>query len=174
LSLALALGVTRSWHFLSLIAIIGTTAPATSGGYSREEKVVTQRDVSEWAVGWTWFAAVMMWLIGGFHAIAGLVAIIDDEFYVVTRDYIFQFDATAWGWIHLIAGVIVVLAGVYLLSGAVWARIIGVILAVVSILVNFAWLPWSPLWSIIMITANVFVIWALTVHGRDAETVRAA
>jgi len=135
---------------------------------------VTQRDVSEWAVGWTWFAAVMMWLIGGFHAIAGLVAIIDDEFYVVTRDYIFQFDATAWGWIHLIAGVIVVLAGVYLLSGAVWARIIGVILAVVSILVNFAWLPWSPLWSIIMITANVFVIWALTVHGRDAETVRAA
>ena len=120
---------------------------------------MTQRDVSEWAVGWTWFAAVMMWLIGGFHAIAGLVAIIDDEFYVVTRDYIFQFDATAWGWIHLIAGVIVVLAGVYLLSGAVWARIIGVILAVVSILVNFAWLPWSPLWSIIMITANVFVIW---------------
>jgi hypothetical protein len=66
----------------------------------------------------------------------------------------------------------VVLAGVYLLSGAVWARIIGVILAVVSILVNFAWLPWSPFWSIIMITANVFVIWALTVHGRDAETVR--
>jgi len=135
---------------------------------------VTQRDVSGWAVGWTWFAAVMMWLIGGFHAIAGLVGIVDDEFYVVTQDYVFQFDVTTWGWIHLIAGVIVFLAGVALLSGQVWARTVGVILAVVSILANFAWLPWYPFWSIIMITVNVFVIWALTVHGRDIDTVRAA
>lgn len=128
---------------------------------------MTQQEVSSAAVGWTVFAAVMMWLIGGFHAIAGLVALFEDEFYVLTPDYIFKFDVTTWGWIHLIAGIVVVLAGAALFSGAVWARTIGVILAVVSILANFAWLPWYPFWSIIMITVNVFVIWALTVHGRD-------
>lgn len=128
---------------------------------------MTQREVSGWAVGWTAYAAVMMWLLGGFHAIAGLIGIIEDEFYVVTPEYIFQFDATTWGWIHLIAGVIVIIAGAGLFTGAVWARTIGVILAVLSTLLNFAWLPWYPVWSIIMITANAFVIWALTVHGRD-------
>lgn len=133
---------------------------------------MTQQEVSGAAIGWTWFAAIMMWLIGGFHAIAGLVALINDEFYVVTRDYVFQFDVTAWGWIHLIAGVLVFVAGVYLLSGQVWARTIGVILALVSILVNFSWLPWYPFWSIIMITIGVFVIWALTVHGRDVVAAR--
>jgi hypothetical protein len=128
---------------------------------------MTGRDVSDWAVGWTWFAAVMMWLIGAGHAISGLSGIINSEFYVIGREYVFQFDTTTWGWIHLIAGVLVFAAGVYLLSGAVWARTIAVILAFLSILANFAWLPWYPFWSILMIAAGVFVIWALTVHGRD-------
>ena len=133
---------------------------------------MTQREVSGWAVGWTWFAAVMMWIIGAWHAIAGLVALVNDEFYVATREYIFQFDVTTWGWIHLIAGIVVFIGGIYLLSGQVWARTIGVILAIVSILANFAWLPWYPVWSILMIVAGVFVIWALTVHGRDIEATR--
>lgn len=128
---------------------------------------MTQREVSGWAVGWTFYAAMMMWLLGGFHAIAGLSAIIRDEFYVVTPEYIFQFDVTTWGWVHLIAGVVVILAGAGLFSGAVWARTVGVVLAVISALVNFAWLPWYPFWSVIMIVASVFVIWALTAHGRD-------
>ena len=80
---------------------------------------------------------------------------------------IFQFDVTTWGWVHLIGGILLIVAGVYLLSGKVWARIIGVIAAFISILVNFAWLPWYPIWSILMIAAGFFVIWALTVHGRD-------
>ena len=130
---------------------------------------MTQQEVSGWAVGWTWFAAVMMWIIGAWHAIAGLVGIVNDEFYVATPEYIFQFDVTTWGWIHLIAGIVVFIAGIYLLSGQVWARTIGVIMAIVSILLNFAWLPWYPFWSILMITAGGFVIWALTVHGRDIE-----
>ena len=133
---------------------------------------MTQREVSGWAVGWTWFAAVMMWIIGAWHAIAGLVALVNDEFYVATREYIFQFDVTTWGWIHLIAGIVVFIAGIYLLSGQVWARTIGVIMAIVSILANFAWLPWYPFWSILMIVAGGFVIWALTVHGRDIEATR--
>jgi hypothetical protein len=132
---------------------------------------VTQ-ETSGWAIGWTVYAAVMMIMIGFFHAIAGLVGLINDEFYALAGDYILKFDVTTWGWIHLIMGVLVVLAGFAVLSGAVWGRTIGVILAVVSTIANFAWLPWYPLWSLIMITANAFVIWALTAHGRDV-TMRA-
>jgi hypothetical protein len=128
---------------------------------------MTQREVSGWAIGWTSFAAIMMIMVGFFHAFAGLVGLLEDEFYVTTSEYVLQFDATTWGWIHLLFGILVALAGFALFSGAVWARTVGVILAAVSIAANFAWLPWYPLWSIIMITVGVFVIWALTVHGRD-------
>jgi hypothetical protein len=119
------------------------------------------------AVGFTLFAAIMMIMIGVFQGIAGVVALINDEFYVVGEEWVFQFDITTWGWVHLLVGVLIGLAGVALFSGAVWARTIGVILAGISAIVNFAWLPWYPIWGIIMITVNVFVIWALTVHGRD-------
>jgi hypothetical protein len=111
----------------------------------------------------------MMVVLGGFHAIAGLVAIIDDQFYVATREYIFQFDRSTWGWIHLILGIVVLLAGFSLFSGAVWARTVGVILAVISALAGFAWLPYYPIWGIIFIAIAVAVIWALTAHGRDME-----
>lgn len=122
---------------------------------------------SEAAVGWTWFAAIMMMLLGAFWFIAGLVAILEDEFFVVTPEYLFKFDVTTWGWIHLLLGVVVELAGFALLMGRVWARTIGVILAGISALVGFVWLPWYPIWGIIFITTALFVIWALTVHGRD-------
>jgi hypothetical protein len=127
------------------------------------------RRPSGWAVGWTTFAGIMMVVLGGFHAIAGLVAIIDDQFYVATREYIFQFDRSTWGWIHLILGIVVLLAGFSLFSGAVWARTVGVILAVISALAGFAWLPYYPIWGIIFIAIAVAVIWALTAHGRDME-----
>ena len=119
------------------------------------------------AVGWTMFAAFMMFLIGGFHAFAGLVAIIDDTFYAVTPKYVMQFDTTTWGWIHLLGGLVVVLAGFGLFSGAVWARTVGVIVAFISALVSFAWLPWYPIWGILIIAIDTTVIWALTAHGRD-------
>lgn len=133
---------------------------------------MTSREISGWAVGWTWFAAMMMWLLGAFHAIAGLSAVVNEEFYVATPKYIFQFNVVTWGWIHLIAGIIVFVAGIYLLSGQVWARTVGVIMAAFSIIANFAWMPYYPVWSIVMITMGGFVIWALTVHGRDIEVVR--
>jgi hypothetical protein len=119
------------------------------------------------AVGFTVFAATMMIMIGVFQAIAGIVALINDEFYVVTQEWVFQFDITTWGWVHLLLGIIIGLAGAALFSGAVWARTVGVIVATISAIVSFAWLPWYPVWAIIMITVDVFVIWALTVHGRD-------
>jgi hypothetical protein len=118
-------------------------------------------------VGWTFFAATMMMMIGTFHVIAGFVGILDDTFYVTTRNYVFQFDATAWGWIHLIIGIIVATSGAYLLTGAVLARVVGVIMAAVSAIAGFAWMPYYPIWGITVVALAVSVIWALTAHGRD-------
>jgi len=132
---------------------------------------MASREASGWAVGWMTFAAVWMGILGIFHAIAGLSGILEDELYVVTPNYLFQIDITTWGWIHLILGIVVFLAALSVLSGAVWARTVGVILAIGSTLATFAWLPYYPLWALLMIMANVFVIWALTVHGRDATAV---
>ena len=128
---------------------------------------MSQREPSGAAIGWTMFAAWVLILLGIWEAFAGLVAIIDDEFYVVTREYVVQFDATTWGWIKLIWGTIMVLAGFGLFSGAVWARTVGVIVALTSAVVNFMWLPWYPVWAIMIIAVDIAVIWALTAHGRD-------
>lgn len=119
------------------------------------------------AAGWTMFAGIMMMLIGFFHGLAGLSGIIQDDFYAVLPNYVLKFDVTTWGWIHLIGGIVIVLAGFGVFSGAVWARTVGVILAAVSALVSFAWIPLYPIWSIVLIAIDVTVIWALTVHGRD-------
>jgi hypothetical protein len=127
------------------------------------------RAPSAWAVGWIYFASAMMIMIGIFHAIAGLVALFDDTFYVATREYVFQFDATQWGWIHLIFGVLVAIAGGYLLTGSVIARTVGVGMALLSAILGFAWLPYYPIWGVIIIAIAVSVIWALTAHGRDID-----
>jgi hypothetical protein len=120
-------------------------------------------------VGWIYFASAMMIMIGIFHAIAGLIAIFDDEFYVATRNYIFQFDATEWGWIHLIFGILIAIAGGYLLTGSVVARTVGVLMALLSAILGFAWLPYYPVWGVIIIAIAVSVVWALTAHGRDID-----
>jgi hypothetical protein len=122
---------------------------------------------SPWAAGWATFAAIMLIMVGVFHMFAGLVAIVDDTFYVVGREWIFEFDVTAWGWIHLIGGLIVLASGFGIFSGNVLARTVGVAVAAVSATVNFAWLPYYPVWSGVMIAMAVAVIWSLTVHGRD-------
>jgi hypothetical protein len=130
---------------------------------------MSQRQGSAWAAGWISFAGFMMILLGSFHAVAGLVGIFDDTFYTKTANYIFQFDRSTWGWIHLIVGIIIVLAGFGVFSGAVWARTIGVIMAIVSGIAAFAWLPWYPIWGIAIIVCAIAVIWALTLHGREVE-----
>jgi hypothetical protein len=122
---------------------------------------------SSWAAGYTVFAACVMITVGILHAITGLVALLDDQFFVIGQKYVFKIDVTTWGWIHLVAGLVVLLAGLALFSGAIWARTIGVLLAVVSAIANFAFLPYYPVWSIVMIALDVAILWALTVHGRD-------
>ena len=122
---------------------------------------------SSWAIGWTAFAAIMMLVTGIWWLIAGLVAVFEDTFFVVTDDYIFKFDATAWGWIHIGLAVLVMAAAYGLFVAATWARVVGVIMAVLSGLVAFAWIPYYPVWGILFVMASVFVVWALTVHGED-------
>lgn len=119
------------------------------------------------AVGLTVFAGAMMILIGSFQVVQGMVALFNDNFYVVGEEYVFQFDVTTWGWVHLLMGIVVAVAGFGLFSGAVWARTVGVILAGLSAVANFLWLPYYPVWSLLIIALNVLVIWALVAHGRD-------
>lgn len=127
----------------------------------------TEPPVSPMAVGFTAFAAVVMIMTGAFQAFQGLVALLNDEFYVVGQKWTFSFDLTSWGWVHLIVGALVAVAGAFVLRGAVWARAVGVVVAVASALLNFMWLPYYPLWSMLIIALDVVVIWALTAHGRD-------
>ncbi len=122
---------------------------------------------SGWAVGWAGFAGVMLIIIGIFDIIQGLVALFNDEFYVITREWVFEFDITAWGWIQLIVGIILIASGIGIFSGNVAGRTVGVIVAGLAAIANFAWLPYFPVWSIIVITICIAVIWALTAHGRD-------
>ena len=132
------------------------------------------RDPSGWAVGFTVFAAIMMLMAGAWQALAGLIAIFENEFYVPTRNYLFQFDATSWGWIHLVVGLIVAFAGWGLLSGRTWARLVAITIAAISATTNFLFIPYYPFWSILIIAVDVFVIWALVAHGRQFKELRAA
>jgi hypothetical protein len=132
------------------------------------------RDTSGMAVGFTVFAAIMMLMVGVFQALQGLIAIFENEFYVQTRNYLFEFDATTWGWIHLVIGLLVAFAGWGLLSGQTWARVVGIALAVLSATANFLFIPYYPFWSLLIITLDIFVIWALTAHGREYRELKDA
>ena len=129
---------------------------------SQYERPAEPERVSGWALGGIVFASAVMILIGAFQALAGLVAIIDDEFYVVRPNYTFEFDTTAWGWIHLIVGIVVIVVGFSLLARRAWAGVATVILAGVSAVVNFFFIPYYPVWSLIVIALDVWIIWAVT------------
>ncbi|UZN03676.1 hypothetical protein [Cellulomonas sp. S1-8] len=131
---------------------------------TRDQQV--EAPASDAAVGGTAFAAVLMIMIGAFHAIQGSVALFQDDFYVVTPRYVAQFDLTTWGWIHLVLGLLVLCAGFALLADKTWARVVGVILAATSALANFAFIPYYPFWALTIIALDVFIIWALTARGR--------
>jgi hypothetical protein len=125
------------------------------------------RQTSGWAVGFIMFAAIMMIMVGVFQALQGIIAIFENEFYVATRNYTFQFDATTWGWIHLLLGLLVAFAGYGLLSGKTWARLLAITLAALSATANFLFVPYYPFWSLLLVTLNILVIWAITAHGGE-------
>ncbi|WP_327070912.1 hypothetical protein OG500_35335 [Kitasatospora sp. NBC_01250] len=121
------------------------------------------------ATGWTFFAAAMMVFGGAMSVFEGIAAIAKDDLVVVTRHYSYSFNTTGWGWVHLILGVLVVIAGVALFSGAVWARVVGVLLAGLAMVANFLWLPYYPFWAIVLIAIDIFVIWALCAGMVDGD-----
>lgn len=126
---------------------------------------------SAWAVGWIYFAAVMLMIGGVFQFFAGIAALVNNKFYVVGEKWVFQFNITTWGWIHLILGIVLFIVGIGVLSGNLAARIVGVIVAALSAIAAFMYLPWYPIWAIVVIAVDIAVIWALTAHGRDVESV---
>ncbi|MEU3463573.1 hypothetical protein ABZ721_26955 [Streptomyces sp. NPDC006733] len=113
-----------------------------------------------------------MMIFGGVMAILqGISAIAEDDLFVTTNNYVFEFDLTSWGWIHLVLGIVVLLAGLALFTGALWARAVGVVLAGLSLIANFMWVPYNPFWALVLIALDIFVIYALCNPARRAASV---
>ncbi|NLU68828.1 hypothetical protein HCC30_16425 [Streptomyces sp. HNM0574] len=107
------------------------------------------------------FAGVLMLVNGVLGALVGIAGLAKDDVYGSLGDYVFKFDVTTWGWIHLILGVLVALTGAAILTGSHWARATGVVLAALSAIAHFMWLPYQPVWAVVCIAIAVFVAWAL-------------
>ena len=116
------------------------------------------------------FAGIMLILGGAFEALQAIAAIVNDKYLVVLPNYVYAIDLTVWGWIHLLIGLALVAIGISLLLGQGWARIAGIVVAALAALINFTWLPYSPLWAIVLIAIDVLVIWALISSRQQAKT----
>ena len=117
---------------------------------------------SAWAEGIGIFAGAALLTVGVFQFLEGIAAAAKDDVFVRTDNYVFQFDLTTWGWIHIIFGVIVAIIGAAILAGQSWAMVAGIVVAVISALLNFVWMPYYPFWAILIIAFDVAVIWALS------------
>ncbi len=129
--------------------------------------MAVNNQVTGW-VGWVYFAGFILLISGIFQIIAGLAALLNQDFYLAQNGTVVVFDLTTWGWVHVILGIIVMCVGTALFSGKVWARIIAVILASLSLIANFVFISAYPIWSITLIVLDAIIIYALTVHGGEA------
>lgn len=125
------------------------------------------QQVTGW-VGWVYFAGFVLLVSGMLQIISGLSALLNSGFYAVVDGKVFLLDIATWGWIHLILGILVVCTGTALFSGAAWARVVGVVLAVLNLVTYFAFISAYPIWSITVMVLDLVVIYALTVHGGEA------
>ncbi len=147
-----------------------TGMPSAVGPITRENAPRPERALPEGSpwTGWIVFAGIMLILVGAFQAMAGLVAIFQDRYFVVANTGLtIHLNYTAWGWIHLGLAAINMLAGFGLLAARTWARVWAVAVAALSAITNLAFLSAYPVWVTIMITLDIVVIWALTVHWAD-------
>jgi len=119
-----------------------------------------------WA-GWVVFAAIMMIVLGSITVIDGLVALLNHDWYAVRQSDLLIWNFTAWGWVWLIGGAVTVLAGLGVLTGQIWARAVGVLLAGLNLLAQLVFISAYPVWSVLIIAIDVVVIYALTAHGRE-------
>jgi len=129
-----------------------------------------QPESETWASGVAQFGAVIMILVGAYQAATGLVALVGNELFLTTPNYVFQLDTTKWGWIHLVLGVVVVLAGCAVLARRTWGVVLGLVFCGLSAIANFAFIPHYPIWSMLIIALDVLVIWALlTYRAQEAR-----
>ena len=131
--------------------------------------MATRNDSPTGWVGWAYFAGFMMMVLGGLQAIDGLTGIFRPSYYLVTQTHVLVFDYKTWGWVSLVLGVIIFMAGYELFRGAVWARVVAIFLSGVSILANMAFMDAYPLWSIMIIVVDILIIYALLVHGHELD-----
>jgi hypothetical protein len=117
-------------------------------------------------IGWTLFAAVMLMISGIGNILEGIAQIVNGSYFVTASNYTYNLSVHSWGWIHLIGGIVVFLAGAALLTDQTWARWVGVAFASLSLFMNLVYLPFFPVWSIIVIAIDAFVIWALLTPRR--------
>lgn len=153
----------------------GQVPPQTRGQEARTEAPSRYRgeapapEPTGW-YGWVIFASMMMIMMGVFQSIAGLTALLDSGYYVVgEQSLLVNVDYAAWGWTHLVIGLVAIGAAFGLLAGQMWARIVGIAMALVSALVNMAFIAAYPLWSLAIITLDVVVIYAIAMHGAEGK-----
>lgn len=128
------------------------------------------RGTSGW-VGWIAFAGVLLFMLGSFHVIQGIVALVKDEYFLVSSSgLVIDVDYTAWGWTHIALGALAIAAAAGLLAGRMWARIVAIFLVVVSSVVQLAFLAAAPVWSVIVITLQVLVVYAIAMHGEEVQS----
>jgi len=121
-------------------------------------------------VGWIVFSGILMVMLGTFQALMGAVALFDDDYYIVGHNgLVLSLDYTTWGWVHLTIGIVAVCAGIGVLVAQMWARVTGIILALVSAVANAVFIAASPVWSTIVIVVDILIIYALSVHGREIK-----
>ncbi|MFI8824334.1 hypothetical protein [Streptomyces sp. NPDC053431] len=123
-----------------------------------------------WAAGGTLFAGVLMLVTGIMDVFQGIAGIAEDNVYARVGDYVYRFNLTAWGVIHLCLGVVVAIAGIGILRGAEWGRVAGIALASLNVLAQFLFLPYQPWWALFSMAVSVFVVWALASddsYGRE-------
>ena len=143
----------------------GTAVPATGAGAGDTK-------ITGW-VGWVIFAGIIMMTDGLFNIIQGFVALVRDEFYLVgPNGLVLSLDYTAWGWVLLLSGVLFLFAGYGVMVGQLWARVTGVIVAVVNAVLHLLVMPAYPIWSVMVIALDVLIIFALVVHGRETRQIR--
>jgi hypothetical protein len=140
-----------------------------TAGDTRSTPTEGKTDTTSAWVGWIWFAGAVMILLGLFNVIEGIVALLNPRYYIVGPNTLLVFNLAGWGLVHLIIGALAVLAGVALFTGAMWARVTTVVLAVINAIAQLAFLSAYPVWATIVIALDIVVIWAVIAHGREVE-----